>query len=208
MRRHTVFARYSFFQLRSQGLSRGCLRITLRRSPIPPALGRDHTSVPPGPGARTAIYKIHTNERLHHSTHANFVALPPVRLLLRLLALTPPAGLKTVRYVGAYAGALRARGGSGPPSPTPSEPKEADPPHAASSMWARLLHRVFEVAPLLCPCGSVLRLKSFVTADTELVRLLHYLDLPTELPTTTRSRAPPPVEQPELFDAFDQAASM
>ncbi len=160
------------------------------------------------PGARTAIYKIHTNEHLHHRTRANFVALPPVRLLLRLLALTPPAGLKTVRYVGAYAGSLRARGGSDPPPPTPLEPNEAAPPHAGSSAWARLLHRVFQLSPLLCECGSILRLKSFVTADTELVRLLHYLDLPTELPTTARSRAPPLVEQPELLDDFDQAASM
>jgi hypothetical protein len=66
----------------------------------------------------------------------------------------------------------------------------------ASRTWAALIKRVFEVDPLVCQkCGSTMKIKSFITNQHEIVRLLANLGVsPFERPEPIRGRGPPQSE--------------
>ena len=55
----------------------------------------------------------------------------------------------------------------------------------ASANWARLIHKIFEVDPLLCPnCGKEMRIISFITEYNEIKKILKHIGEETQ-------RAPP-----------------
>ena len=109
-----------------------------------------------------------------------------------------------------------------PPSPRPASPAVAPPgpsrgpaptgtmpakPRSRSSrmpsrmLWARLLARIYEVLPLLCPvCGGEMKVISFITLPSTVQRILLHLDLPHRPPRVSPARGPP---QAELH--FDQS---
>ena len=105
----------------------------------------------------------------------------------------PDAGKHLVRYSGAYAhrvrGGARAAAAATPPAeaagtpttpgapvpaaaPAPGEPvvpaEPGSPEARRRSAWARVLKKVFEVDPLLCPrCGTPMKVVAWIT-DTRL----------------------------------------
>ena len=83
---------------------------------------------------------------------------------------------------------------------TASHPPESPQRTAARSRWARLLARIYEVFPLLCPgCGAEMRILTFITAAEPVHAILRHLGLPTTPPPLSPARGPP---QHELgFDA-------
>jgi hypothetical protein len=129
----------------------------------------------------------------------------------------PDAGMHMVRYYGAYANCARGRlvearevlahGGA----PVPDRPPDPDgllphdvsfedppapaPPGSASARarqaWARMLRKVFEVDPLLCPrCGTPMEIVAWITKPSVVDAILrhrreHGLSSPFE------ARAPP-----------------
>ena len=110
--------------------------------------------------------------------------------LARLLQHIPAPRLHLVRYYGHYAGAARAKR-RGEMSKTQSSP-DAEEPSAAERKrlrrgWARMIRRIYEVDPLLCPCGGTMRILSFLTDPPVVRKILRHL----ESQSRERPRGPP-----------------
>jgi len=135
-------------------------------------------------------------------------------LVGKLARLIPPPRKNAVRYFGALAPnsplrpllAAEATSNSG----VSLSGKAADACRkvlsAAAKSWAACLRRVFEIDPFLCAnCGGQLEPIAFIFEDRQLVRILEYLGLPTDLPKTVPARGPPPVfdEESQLMPDSD-----
>ena len=92
-----------------------------------------------------------------------------------------------------------------------SPPEERAPAHARAN-WARLIRKVYEVDPLLCPeCGGVMKIIAFIEDQDVIFRILSHLGM-LEKDEDTAARGPPeamldtaysqiPPEYPEEFVA-------
>jgi hypothetical protein len=89
---------------------------------------------------------------------------------------------------------------SGAPAPAPL-PVEEEPASAASLRSARLIRKVYEVDPLVCPdCRGPMRVVSIITEDDVIYRILAHLGL--------LEPEPPPHPPPrDLERAFAEVAS-
>ena len=53
----------------------------------------------------------------------------------------------------------------------------------ASASWARLIHKIFEVDPLLCPnCGKAMKIIAFITSHQEIKKILKHIGEETDKP--------------------------
>jgi len=60
-----------------------------------------------------------------------------------------------------------------------------EPIQKPSANWARLMKKVFDFDPLICPkCGSSMRIKAFISDSKEIARITKNLGIPDQ-------RAPP-----------------
>jgi hypothetical protein len=113
-----------------------------------------------------------------------------------------------VHYYGVYSNVVRGNqkarvqaqqaeplapgpGEDAPPPPSP-QPACASPSLAALRRgWARLLRRVYETDPLVCPrCQGVMRVVAFITEGRVISRILDHLGASAF--RAPRDRAPPP----------------
>jgi hypothetical protein len=71
----------------------------------------------------------------------------------------------------------------------------------------RLLARIYEVLPLVCPrCGGELRLIAFITRPEAIGNILTHLGEPIiPPPLAPRARAPPEFDDTELAVTLDQS---
>ena len=143
------------------------------------------------------------------------------------LSSTPPPRLHRQRHFGVLApnAPLRAAVTALAPGvttapPAPFAEPAAEPAHrrAARYAWARLLARLYEVFPLVCPhCGGAMRIIAFVTDPAPMRDILVHLGEPTAPPRIAPARGPPlwdlpdgvtgdggPHAQPAPEYAFDQ----
>ena len=132
------------------------------------------------------------------------VDMDPLSLLCRLAASVPGPGFHTVRYGGVLAAAAEWRSLVVPAPPSQVEPSESgapgdqtEPPSRPPTHrsrwrpWAELLKRSFSI-DLCCPkCVATMKLKSFITRQSSLRRLLERLGEPTEPPPRAPARGPP-----------------
>jgi hypothetical protein len=156
-----------------------------------------YTLPKPGPGGQTAM------------------TLTPLELLDRLAALIPPPRRHRHHYHGAFAPhsplrkVVTACAGQGitairTAAPVMAVPvaRDAEPLDApvstparrqAAYAWVRLLARIYEVLPLVCPrCGGEMRLIAFITQPAAIVSILtHVGEAITPPPLVPRARAPP-----------------
>ena len=73
---------------------------------------------------------------------------------------------------------------------------EEAPPSPARRAWARLIRKVYEVDPLLCPaCRGLMKVISFITDEDVIYRILDHLDLLEPDPP------PPPPPRGDLCEA-------
>ncbi len=129
----------------------------------------------------------------------------PLETIHRLLLHVPERGQHQVRYYGAYANRLRGRYREAEPDVTPEDETDAavvsrdekvvDPDDALAvawrMTWARLLARIFEVNPLLCPrCGHEMRVVGFVTKPAVIDKILAHREA-KQLTSPFEPRAPP-----------------
>jgi hypothetical protein len=135
----------------------------------------------------TVIYR----SRLHATLRRNFQVMPGVQWLELLRRHIPDRHEHMVRYYGRYSS--RARGSQR----EPPELNEADAEiiiparHAAKAAWAKLIRKVYEVDPLLCPkCGTQMRVIALIEDPSVIERILSWLGL-WQLPACGPS---PPVE--------------
>jgi len=136
---------------------------------------------------------------------------PATEFLRRLSLVIPPPRVNLVRYYGALgprsplrrwvSEAARHRASRGDlqrgwraPSPLDGIVSKAKSLalRAASGAWARMLSRVFEAFPLLCPaCNLAMRPVAAVTEAGEITRILNHLGLSADYPVTQPARSPP-----------------
>ena len=71
----------------------------------------------------------------------------------------------------------------------------------------RLLARIYEVLPLICPrCGSGMRLIAFITQPDAIAAILTHFGEPlTPPPLAPRARAPPELDTGEPAQPLDQS---
>ncbi len=136
----------------------------------------------------------------HHATlKRNFQIMPGAAWLKLLLQHVPDRGEHLVRYYGWYSN--RSRGdrkrscrttdeietdaAGGPDSDTP----ESELTKAARSTWARLIKKVYEVDPLICPhCGGQMRFLAVIEEPPVIERILDQIG---EWCPSPPPRAPP-----------------
>ena len=105
-----------------------------------------------------------------------------------------------VRYQGAYANVVRALYRPEVGEAQQAEEESAPPADDGADIstwgkqrrrsWARLLRRIYEVDPLLCPCGGELRIVSVITDPVVVDRILAHRN-GRRLKSPFSSRAPP-----------------
>lgn len=132
---------------------------------------------------------------------ATFVTLDPLEWIHRITMHIPDAGRHCQRFYGAYSNRARtaifcANGGDVQPATDPNDEQDnSDFCREARSTWARLLRKIFETDPLLCPCGARMQIVSFITDARVVERILRHRE-------SARCRArdpfeprPPPLRQ-------------
>ncbi len=91
----------------------------------------------------------------------------------------------------------------------------------ARYLWAMLLARIYESAPLVCPhCGADMQIIAFVTDGVSVRGILEHIGEPAQPPPSAPARGPPaweeeaeplppldPIDQPEPDFQFDQTVS-
>jgi hypothetical protein len=108
------------------------------------------------------------------------LALDPLEWIHRITAHIPDARRHCQRYYGAYSNRARAATPSAvaqSASPTADPPSERDHSQCsreARSEWAHLLRKIFEADPLVCSCGTRMRIVSFITDPRVVDRILHH----------------------------------
>lgn len=108
---------------------------------------------------------------------------------------------QTTRYFGLYSARTRGVRGKAELEPvTLGVTLPEDKPRQPSSSWARLIKKVYEVDPLVCPkCGEQMKIIAFLQQESEIKKICSNLGLEDW-------RAPPGFavcQEPQLVDIFD-----
>jgi hypothetical protein len=138
--------------------------------------------------------------KLHATLKRNFQVMPGAEWLELLCKHVPDRHEHMVRYYGRYSSRTR---GSEQELPAMDE-SDADTHHqarqAARAAWAKLIRRVYEVDPLLCPkCGTQMRVIALIEEPAVIERILSWLGLWQPLPASGPS---PPEGRPNLPFAY------
>jgi len=121
------------------------------------------------------------------ATGATQLALDPLDLIHRLAQQIPDPRQHLVRYYGAYANRARREfraaeedlNGGGPGGPEPDADADAESEIASERRrsWARLLRKILEVDPLLCPkCQVEMKIVSVITDPVVVDAILRHVD--------------------------------
>ena len=134
-----------------------------------------------GDGATPRV--IYRSDMIHPRHHANFRAFGPLDFLAELSAHIPDPHEKTTLFYGWYSnrtrGFRRARGLLAQPGPAGRIPTAADQtPLAVRRSWARLIRKIYEVDPLVCPrCGATMKVIAVIEDEEVISRILSHLNL-------------------------------
>jgi len=122
----------------------------------------------------------------HATLKRNFQIMPGAKWLEMLLQHVPDKGEHLVRYYGWYSNRARGkRKAEMADAETPARvddgtPEQVDPEasRAARAAWARLIKKVYESDPLVCPhCGGEMRFLAVIEAPPVIERILRHLGL-------------------------------
>ena len=111
-----------------------------------------------------------------------------LEFIARVVDHIPEPSQQTTRYWGFYANAARGKrrkkadeGKQANPGPRPEEDDNFT--RQARLSWAKLIRRVYEVDPLLCPfCGAEMRILAFITDFATARAIRRSLKLPAQEP--------------------------
>jgi len=116
-----------------------------------------------------------------------------------LVSHIPDRGGQTVRYLGYYSNATRGR-----LKKEEDEPEyhiiEDETPGGLNKSWARLIQKIYEVDPLICPkCGGEMRVIAFIEDYKIVKKILDYLGIYE----FGKKRSPPRINTyPDEFDDY------
>ena len=105
---------------------------------------------------------------------------------MALLAGHIPSPYETITfYYGIYSSSYRGKERKEKRGESPMQMEKIKGKAIASASWARLIHKIFEVDPLLCPnCGKEMKIIAFITNHQEVKKILKHIGEETQ-------RAPP-----------------
>jgi Putative transposase len=107
--------------------------------------------------------------------------LDPLDWIHAVTAHIPDRGRHCVRYYGALANRARSPKTSSEQQTAPAAGPGASADSASEfvqrrrASWARLIKKIFEADPLLCPCGATMKIISFITEPRVVDRILRHL---------------------------------
>jgi len=142
------------------------------------------------------IYFGRQRERCGDAGPAPARIFPALDFLAALCTHIPDSGQQLVRYYGAFSHVRRAQAGAGisdPPAvPLPPGNEDGDCADEFTrrfrSSWARLIKKVYEADPLVCPrCSGPLKIISLIGDGPVIERILRHLKL-----WDRQERPPPP----------------
>ncbi|MBN1566281.1 MAG: transposase [Acidobacteria bacterium] len=113
-------------------------------------------------------------------TGATSIELDPLEWIHRITSHIPDPGRHCQRFYGAYSNRGRIRvapaGDENVSVPVAKLPERdnSDYSRETRSTWARLIRKIFEADPLLCPCGGRMRIVSFITDPRVVDRILKH----------------------------------
>jgi hypothetical protein len=115
--------------------------------------------------------------------------------LARVVDHVPEPSQQMVRYWGYYANAARGNRRratlAGDTTPTSGRQDDDEFTRRARLTWAKLIRRVYEIDPLLCPfCGSEMKILAFILDFAAATAIRRSLDLPAQEPEPL-AHAPP-----------------
>ncbi|GAH04137.1 unnamed protein product [marine sediment metagenome] len=116
-----------------------------------------------------------------------------------LVSHIPDRGGQTVRYYGSYSNVTRGR-----LKKEEGEPEfhiiEDETPGGLNKSWARLIQKIYEVDPLICPkCGGEMRVIAFIEDYKIIKKILDYLGIYE----FGKKRSPPRINtSPDEFDDY------
>jgi hypothetical protein len=109
----------------------------------------------------------------------------PLEFVARVLIHLPEPNKHLVRFYGAYAN--RVRNALLDADPADTEPATLPPRRALNKRWAELIHRIYEVDPLVCTrCGDTMKVIAFITEPKVIRAILEHRET-----ALARQRAPP-----------------
>jgi hypothetical protein len=151
-----------------------------------------------------------------HPRHGGSIRIwDPLRFLAELTAHIPGVHEKTVIYYGHYSHRVRGERKKTARLSAVADvttPEERAPAHVRAN-WARLIRKVYEVDPLLCPeCGGTMKIIAFIEDPDVIFRILKHLNMLEKDEENAAARGPPeavldtaysqiPPEYPEEFAA-------
>ena len=140
----------------------------------------------------TVIYR----SKLHATLKRNFQVMPGVAWLELLCKHVPDRHEHMVRYYGRYSSRTRGAEQECPETDEPDAEAHLRARQAAKAAWAKLIRKVYEVDPLLCPkCGVQMRVIALIEEPAVIERILSWLGLWQPLPACGPS---PPGERGSL----------
>jgi len=122
-----------------------------------------------------------------------------IEWMTALVSHIPDRGGQTVRYYGFYSNATRGR-----LKKEEGEPEfhiiEAESTMSLNRSWARLIQKIYEVDPLICPkCGGDMGIIAFIEDYKIVKKILDYLGIYE----AQRKRPPPKINTfPDEFDDY------
>jgi hypothetical protein len=124
--------------------------------------------------------------------------LDPLEWMAALVSHIPDRGAQTIRYLGQYSNAARGR-----LKKEDSQPEYhiiEDGSGGLNKSWARLIQKIYEVDPLLCPvCKGKMKIIAFIEDYKVVKKILDYLNIYE----FEKKRPPPKVaEDPGEFDEY------
>lgn len=122
-------------------------------------------------------------------TGKRFFQIDPIEFIDKIADLIPPARRHRHHYHGAFAANSPLRplitkaAIQTPVKLVPTQLQEtAQKTSKLSLAWAKLIARIYEADPLLCPCGKEMKITKIVTHPTEIWRILTKIGWPTTTP--------------------------
>ena len=125
------------------------------------------------PGSSHVLYQPKPSHDQPRELFPRLETIDTLEFLARVITQIPEPNRHLLFYYGHYANVVRGRRRiSEPPDDSVSslnQPQEDEPTmsptrkQALRRRWANLIRRVLELDPLLCPCGSSLRVVAFIT---------------------------------------------
>jgi hypothetical protein len=123
--------------------------------------------------------------------------IDPMEFVARVLMQVPDLNRPYIHYYGIYSSRTHVKPINDSKTPPPDLHDEDSPSAPISALrrrWAKLIRRVYQVEPLLCPkCQSKMRIIAFITQHDVIHKILDHIK---KRSTETRG---PPIPQPQQF---------